>query len=179
MPENGPAHWKREFCQKESIKDALTELKDDDVVFIGDCDEIWNPDKLASMLTYACKLKLKVYSYYLNNRSTERFWGPIVAQYQDIKDECLNHLRSHLLPKTDNEFGWHFTSMGGHDKVKKKLEDSYTPDSYASPKVIDNLKDNIDNNKDFLFRDFTYTLDESSWPPYLKEHKELYKELLK
>ena len=39
----GPEHWKREFLQKESIKKALTHLKDEDIVFVGDCDEIWKP----------------------------------------------------------------------------------------------------------------------------------------
>ena len=39
----GAEHWKREFMQKESIKDCLTHLKDDDIVFIGDTDEIVEP----------------------------------------------------------------------------------------------------------------------------------------
>ncbi len=40
VPKNGPAHWKREFCQKESIKNAISDLKDEDIVFIGDVDEL-------------------------------------------------------------------------------------------------------------------------------------------
>src|SRR3990167_5041530 len=41
----GASHWEREFMQKESIKDALLthHLKDNDIVFIGDVDEVWNP----------------------------------------------------------------------------------------------------------------------------------------
>lgn len=179
VPKDGPEHWRREFCQKESIKDALADLNDDDVVFIGDVDEIWDPSKLASILTYACKLKLHVYTYYLNNQSSEEFWGTIVAQYRDIKDRCLNHLRTNLLSWTENKFGWHFTSMGGYENVKKKLEDSYTEDSYASPQVMGMLDKNIEDSTDFLFRDFTYNLDESQWPDYLKENKGKYKHLLK
>ena len=30
----GASHWKKEFCQKECIKDTLVHLKDDDIVFI-------------------------------------------------------------------------------------------------------------------------------------------------
>lgn len=179
VPQGGPAHWKQEFCQKESIGYALEGLNDDDVVFVGDVDEIWNPTRLKDILAYPAKLKLKVYSYYLNNRSNEQFWGTIVCQYRDIKDRCLNHLRTNMLPKTDKEFGWHFTSMGGHKAVEKKLTDSYTEDSYASPQVIDNLKENIDNNRDFLFRNFEYKIDESEWPDYLKENKDKYKSLLR
>ena len=107
----GASHWIREFCQKEAIKDCLADLKDDDQVFIGDCDEIWNPNLVYVDLPK--KLKLHVYSYFLNNKSSEQFWGTIVAHYGDIKDNCLNHLRANA-PKTELEFGWHFTSMGGY-----------------------------------------------------------------
>ena len=176
VPKNGPTHWKQEFCQKEAIKDVLFDLQDEDTVYIGDCDEIWDP---TINVEAPSKLKLRVYSYYLNNRSNEQFWGTIVAQYKDIKDRCLNHLRTHELPKTEKEAGWHFTSMGGFEKVKEKLTDSYTSDSYAHPRVIDSLESNIRDSRDFLFREFVYSLDESEWPIYLKDNKLKYKHLLK
>src|SRR3990167_10951959 len=173
----GAEHWVREFCQKESIKDCLPDLKDNDLVFIGDCDEIWNPE-----LTYVelpKKVKLQVYSYYLNNKSSEEFWGTFVAWYGDIKNQCLNHLRSDTKYRTEKEFGWHFTSIGGYENVKKKLTDSYTSDSYASPQVINNLEQNINANSDFLGRQFNYTNDESQWPKYLADNREVYKHLLR
>lgn len=63
----GAEHWKREFVHKESIKKALTHLQDDDVVFIGDVDEIWDTDIIADGKVYLqlpSKLKLKVFTYY-------------------------------------------------------------------------------------------------------------------
>jgi beta-1,4-mannosyl-glycoprotein beta-1,4-N-acetylglucosaminyltransferase len=36
--------WVREFYQKESLINALTDCSDDDLIFISDVDEIWNPD---------------------------------------------------------------------------------------------------------------------------------------
>ncbi|MEK6884760.1 MAG: hypothetical protein AABY22_34330, partial [Nanoarchaeota archaeon] len=60
----GAEHWKREFMQKESIKDCFTHLKDDDIVFVGDCDEIWNRDYINLDNTEIRKLQLQVYSYY-------------------------------------------------------------------------------------------------------------------
>lgn len=177
VPEYGPKHWTREFCQKESIKDAIRDLKDNDICIIGDVDEIWNPELIKTV--YPSKLKLKVYSYYLNNRSSEQFWGPILAHYKDIKGKCLNHIRQTDLPKTNDEYGWHFTSMGGYENVHRKLTDSYTEDSYASPQVLNNLKSNIDANNDFLWRKFNYMVDESQWPSYLKDNKSKYRHLLK
>ena len=180
----GAQHWLQEFYIKEHLKIPLQDLTDEDIIFIGDCDEIWSPEFIYINPEFVYvnlpkKLKLMVYSYWLNNKSNEEFWGTLVACYKDIKDECLNHLRSNLKFKTESEYGWHFTSQGGSENVKKKLTDSYTSDSYANDWVLDNLKENISNNKDFLGRDFTYTLDESKWPDYLKNNRDKYKHLIK
>ena len=177
----GADHWIREFCQKESIKDCLTDLKDDDVVFVGDCDEIWDPDEwlgeenLAEIKDIA-KIGLRVYSYYLNNLSSEVFYGTVRGFYKYFKGECLNHLRSNAR-KTMGNYGWHFTSMGGHEKVRQKLTDSYTEATYAHPGILDSLKNNIDSSVDFLGRNFTYKINELVWPQYLKDNKEKYKHL--
>lgn len=183
----GAAHWKHEFLQKESIKKALTHLSDNDIVFISDCDEIWNPAYLQSeQLFPITKLGMYVYTYYLNNSSSEEWYGTISARYKDIKNNCLNHIRtiptSRFPVGTLGGFyfkvGWHFTSMGGYEEVKRKLNDSYTEESYNSAQVRSRLKENMANNKDFLGRGFTYSKDESNWPQYLKDNKEKYKHLL-
>lgn len=170
----GAAHWKREFLQKESIKKAITHLKDDDLCFIGDVDEIWEPADLG----VRGKLRLRVYSYYLNNESSEQFYGTICYPYKHIKDTCLNHLRTNSM-KDDHYSGWHFTSMGGYEEVKRKLSDSYTRESYWTEGVENNLKNNVENSKDFLGRGFVYKIDESNWPQYLKDNKQKYAHLCK
>lgn len=172
---NGPAHWTREFLQKESIKKALTHLHPTDIVFIGDVDEIWSPSALKHHIL-PLKLKLGVYTYYLNNRSTEEFWGTLMATYEQIEKSCLNHLRQKS-PKTKHLNGWHFTSMA--HQLHKKLTDSYTQESYATPEVLQNLAYNIEHNRDFLGRDFTYELNESGWPDFLKINRAKYQHLLK
>lgn len=177
----GADHWKREFMQKESIKDALEAmgLKDDDIVFIGDCDEIWDTkNKWEKFTGSPFKLKLLVYSYFLNNQSNEQFYGTLCSKYKWIKNECLNHLRTDAW-KTGFNAGWHFTSMGGYEEVKRKLSDSYTRESYWNVQVEDDLEENIKQNKDFLGRNFTYTIDESDWPEYLKNNRHLYQHLLR
>ncbi len=175
-------HWLREWCMKESIKDCLTDLDDGDIVYISDCDEFYESDSpiYPSMnRELVFKLKLRVYTYWLNNKSSEEFWGTIVGRYKDIKNECLNELRTSKNYKTQIEWGWHFTSMGGYDKVREKLTDSYTEETYANKLVLNNLADNIKNNRDFLGRDFKYKVDESELPKYLLENKKKYKHLFK
>ena len=171
----GAKHWITEFCQKESIKDCLTDLSRYDMIFIGDCDEIW--DSSAFKVDLPAKLKLKVYSYYLNNKSSEDFWGTLIVTPHQLKGACLNHLRSNPYIQTIDEYGWHFTSIGGPNKVKNKLTDSYTNDSYANDWVLNNLEQNILDNKDFMGRDFKYTISEEEWPQYLRNNKDKYKHL--
>lgn len=172
----GAAHWTHEFLQKESIKKALTHLNDKDIVFIGDCDEIWDIKRLDFLAWSPCKLKLDVYVYYLNNRSDEEFWGTLMGRYRDIKNKCLNHLRTHS-QKTMFPQGWHFTSL--KHQLRRKLQDSYTKESYATDTVMDNLEDNILKNRDFLGRSFHYWLDEAQWPEYLEKNSEKYLQIIK
>lgn len=173
----GAAHWKHEFLQKESIKESLTHLKDDDICFIGDVDEIWLPEIDKTSFIYPRKLTLRVYIYWLNNRSSESFAGSILSYYRDIRSECLNHLRMNTKP-TAGYYGWHFTSMGGYEEVRRKLNDSYTKESYNTDWVQEHLQENIAQNKDFLGRDFKYWKDESEWPQWLKDNKQRYAHLL-
>lgn len=174
----GAEHWKREYVQKESIKKALTHLDDDDIVFIGDVDEVREPS-LTLPLAHPIRLKLRVFTYWLNNRSSEVFWGTLVGYWKHIKNECLNHLRSDTYIRGVENYGWHFTSMGGYEEVKRKLSDSYTRESYWTEEVESNLEANLTQGKDFLGRNFTYTLDETEWPHFLKENREKYSHLCK
>lgn len=180
----GAKHWLREWVQKEQIKLALTHLKDDDIVFISDCDEIIDPKAIkiiSKILKFlpngAIKFKLRVYTYWLNNKSNEQFWGTLCTTYKRIKEECLNHLRTDKNLYNEETVGWHFTSMA--KSLKQKLKDSYTEEDYATDEILDNLDENIKNNRDFLARDFKYTKDESQWPDYLKENKAKYGHLMK
>ena len=172
--------WKREYTQKESMRYSLTHLLDNDTIFIGDADEIWNPDKIPPLGRW--KLEQKVYAYYLNNRSNEWWEGTSVMQYKDVKIDTLDNLRAHdshraytRAPTFKND-GWHFTNIGGVDFIKRKLQ-SYSHQEFNNPKIIDDLENKISKNIDFLGRDFIFKTDESEWPEWLKDNKEKYKHL--
>lgn len=177
----GAEHWKREFYIKESIHKALQQSKvqDDDILFIGDVDEIIDP-KVKFETKTPVKAKLRVYSYWLNNRSNEEFWGTLICQYKDIKDKCLNHLRSDkTLYSKGNYLGWHFTNIGGEEEIRRKLNNSYTAESYNTQSVQDLLKNRIHQNIDYLGRNFTFKLDESEHPQWLKDNKDRFANLYK
>lgn len=172
----GAEHWKREFYIKESIHKALKGIQDTDTVFIGDVDEIINPQASFESMT-PVKAKLDVYTYYLNNKSNEQFWGTLIANYKDIKGHCLNHMRTNTDFNSQEVLGYHFTSMGGFKEVQRKLNDSYTAESYNTAQTQALLKQRLEERKDYLGRDFSFSIDETAWPLYLTENREKYKHL--
>jgi len=178
----GELHWLKEFYQKECIKVPLVNLNDDDVCFIGDLDEIWNPEIIYDIDKDSIyKLKQLVYSGYLNVRSSEDWAGTLLTRYKNIKSSCLNHLRTPSRTKytfVDNA-GWHFTFMGGPDRVKNKIE-SYGHQEYNNDSVKESVKDRLDKGLDVLGRThFNFWIDESQLPKYLIENKDKYKHLFK
>ncbi len=173
----GAIHWFKEFYQKESIKKALVGLNDNDMCFVGDIDEIWNPHMIIDYTqSDIFKLRQKVYAYFLNNRSSEPWAGTLVTQYKNIKHACLNHLRTvrktHYIYLKDG--GWHFTNMGGADQIRKKLE-SYGHQEYNNSTIKSDLENKILQNKDFIGRGFKFWISEKELPEYILAHKEQYK----
>lgn len=171
---NLPPAFANEFSQRETIKQCLTHLKDNDVVYMGDCDELWSPNDVPLNK----KLRLRAYCYYLNQRSSEDFvLGPIKMLYKDLKDYSLNSLRSDM-ELTEEYNGWHFTNCFPYERVLYKLEEAGHQE-YNIPRVKDGLKERFDNNIDYIGRNFKFTIDESDLPSEIINNREKYKHLLK
>jgi len=161
--------WLKEFYQKELIKNALINLDDDDLCFVSDVDEIWNYEIEYPVNDNIYKPMInKCYINYLNVRTNEEwtinsnpFTGPIVTAYKNIKNNCLNHLRT--LRKTSYIFfedgGWHFNALGG---INKKISDFKHP-VYSQNYMIN--------------REIGSRVDETGLPEYLLKNKEKYKHL--
>ncbi len=181
VPYGSAEHWRREFYQKESVKKALENLDDNDVCYIGDVDEIWNPEvSIDYSKDTVYKMKQIVYVYFLNNKSNEPWLGTIVTKYKNIKNACLNHLRARDYTAFTyvKNGGWHFTSIGGFDEVLRKLRDSYTEETYNTKTVQENLSKRF-GKKDYLGRNFTFSIDEEKLPQCITQNKEKYKKLFK
>lgn len=183
VPE-GMHWWHREFVQKEAVKLFLTHLDDEDIVYVSDCDEIWKPQEVGDGIY---KLQQIVYAYWLNNRSSEKWAGTFVSKYKNIKTGILNYMRTIPPPEYVERLGlkervflpdggWHFTSMGGVEAIKRKLE-SYGHQEFNTPEVKDGLEQRLASGQDFIGRDFQYRIDEESWPAFLQRNREKYKHL--
>lgn len=160
--------WLKEFYQKELIKDALIHLQDDDVCYVSDVDEIWNyNDRFEIDQNSIYKFNIELcYIEYLNVRTNENwtyFTGPIVTRYRNIKNACLNHLRTYGKMKDVYQYrpdgGWHFNALGG---VIKKVQDFNHP--YYSLNHMASRRNGL-------------ALEESKLPQYIIDNKEKFKHL--
>lgn len=173
-----PSAFERAAYQKDSIRDSLRIVgaKPDDLIYYGDVDEIWKPQKKEG------KLRQLNYSYYLNNRSSEDWQGTNVCKYKNLYN--LNEWRAnHDVIIEDG--GWHFTNCMPRNDLIKKLE-SYDHQECNIPWVKEGLQARIDANIDYLGRThdwkgnpFVMWRDESQLPSYILENKQLYSHLWK
>jgi beta-1,4-mannosyl-glycoprotein beta-1,4-N-acetylglucosaminyltransferase len=133
----GEERWITEFYQKEKLHHALKGLDDEDMVFISDIDELWNPDVLEQIKGDEVYRPIQLsYMYYFNLR-TDAGWqanwtGTIATKYKNIKYACINHLRTdEMTPYVAIENGgWHFCSLGGREqKIKSWVHENY--DTFA------------------------------------------------
>jgi beta-1,4-mannosyl-glycoprotein beta-1,4-N-acetylglucosaminyltransferase len=175
--------WEREYFQRECIKNRLINCKESDLIIISDLDEIPNLEgldlyKLAQEhegLTF----DMAVFYYYLNVRTTEKWSGSFILPYQSIKKNNLSQIRiNNKFHKIGN--GWHFSYLGGADKIKYKIE-SYSHQEFNKDSIKRNIQNAINNNKDLFGRagDFKKVDIDSSFPRYLVDNLEKYNHLIK
>lgn len=173
--------FERAAYQKEYLKTALKDLKDDDVVYFGDVDEIWKPQEVDDKVYNLRQLN---YSYYLNNRSSEEWVGTVVGKWGIIKTNSFNFWRANHTNELDNG-GWHFTNIGGVEMIKRKLE-SYDHQEFNHDYIKNRLEYQIKNNRDYVGRTwdwkgvpFTFKVDESELPSYILDNKEKLRDYFK
>lgn len=180
----GVSHWLKEFYIKESIKKALVGLNDNDICYVSDLDEIWNPELI---IDYSkddiFKPRQVAYVYYLNNRSDEhwRDWtGTMVTKYKNIKNSSLCGLLKNGATRQIGlrNGGWHFTFQGGAEGAKRKIEESNHP-WYKAETTLPDLDKKVQENRDYKGRNFKFWVDESQLPKYLIQNKDKYQKYFK
>jgi Glycosyltransferase family 17 len=172
----GNSHWTVEAFQKEALHLAIEGLENNDLVFISDVDEIWNPEakmRLRERRVYI--FKQIPYMYKLNNRSNEHWhnWtGTVLATYGQIKDSCINDMRTHgRIPRIRVlNGGWHFSFQTNSLGIREKLV-SYGHQEINTPQVHADLESTLNNNEDIRGRGAKFRKSEEDLPPFLLVNK--------
>ena len=126
------ASWKLETGQRNYLSSYLTHQNSEDIAFICDVDEIWQPilgDALRNKeLSLECaRLEMQFHYYFLNCRGignqNSKWLHPFYSKVALIKqDGDLSKKRVHENMPSIGNAGWHFSYLGGAQKVSEKID---------------------------------------------------------
>ena len=196
-----PVRWQRSMYGRDClIESPLEHASDDDIIIQSDLDEIILPEALADIqgwfadprAIYTGHQKFfmcHVYRLmYENGEPVEKWRGPQFCTLAYMKafggfNTCRNpgkgpnHVKEYLI----DGCGWHFSFLGGNDKIKEKLQ-GYGHQEHNNDMVKDNLEENIKNNKDILGRGYydyrIVPFDPEEYPRELVLNQEFYEEFI-
>lgn len=155
------AAWKLENEQRNALIAAAKYMSDEDMVLVSDLDEIPDPRilKKLKLPEEPMAFSLLFHYYFLNcqNVGTQSRWwqGCVVSSAKQFKEITPQGLRNNRDVYTSIKHGgWHFSFLGGADKIKYKIE-SYAHTEYNSAEYADaaHIEQSIKEGKDVLKRD--------------------------
>ena len=132
-PVRGSA-WDREHFQYLALKRGLNGLCGDDVIMVSDADEIVRPSVVEQLKGFHgfTKLNMRMYYYYMNMFHRDG-WNKPFAIPGSLIDQIdqVNRFRGVTRKPDDlpadcqwrslDAAGWHFTHLGGPERVREKL----------------------------------------------------------
>lgn len=126
---NVSSAWDREAFQRNHISRGLTDCQPEDIIIIGDVDEIVRASVLPQIKTFLAEQEgfvtclQPVYRFYLNRLDPgEIFWrGSTAILFKKFQSaEACRQARWHATLKIPYA-GWHFSSIGNQECYLQKL----------------------------------------------------------
>ena len=176
--------WAKENLQRNMLEKGLTKCKDNDIIILTDLDEIPSPEVLQKydINLGLSSLEQRMYYYYFNNYISKWYCGKIFP-YSYFKEgkKRLTNIRNEVVGSIENG-GWHFSYLGGVDKVIEKIE-AFAHQEYNIPQYKDktHLKVVIDSGNDLYNRGLEgriVNLD-STFPKYIVDHQKELQQYIK
>lgn len=124
--------WQMERAQRNAIGQFCVQFNDDDVFIVSDLDELANPEVIDAIRAGVinvekARLEMQMHYYYLNCKgigSENKHWHQgFLATVGAIKQTPggLSHLRVHEPMPVIHNGGWHFSYLGGAERVSQKI----------------------------------------------------------
>jgi len=110
--------WIRERDQRRSLKMVLDQLSDDDIVLVGDLDEIPHPDYVNGQEGH---FHQRCYYAYINWRTRPSRYGTFMYRAGFLRDKDYEELRIEGPGPIFDAVGWHWSSVGRRDELERKL----------------------------------------------------------
>lgn len=156
--------WQIENGQRNHLATYLLSQNDDDFAILCDVDEVWHP-RLEQYLRSGelgldrARLAMQFHYYYLNCAgigSANSTW--IMPYFSKIalikKDPDLSRVRSEVKMDSVEKMGWHFSYIGGIEKIIQKL-DAYAHQETNTEEIknVNHLLRCINEGQDHLNRE--------------------------
>lgn len=181
LPNNGDA-WANENYQRDCIFRGLTDCKDEDVIFIGDLDEIprWQAIQYYIPAMGTASLQMDKMSYYLNCVEGYQSWGIAkITTWELLKQTTPNKLRNGGSGYSIYYAGWHFAWMGGFERMMLKL-DSFAHQEANTAELRNNLERKYETGESMWGKDFwRFVKIDSTFPKFLQDNQQLFEKLIK
>lgn len=171
--------WEREYFQKNHIcRENLAHLglSDNDLVFIGDADEIPRRSVVQNLIENGYPLEggaleYKTYYYKFNILTTEMCYRSKYVSYG-----CMTNFKNHRYSMQSyiSNAGWHFSYIKSPEKIKEKIA-SFSHQEFNIPEInnLDNIEDKIKSVQDLFNRpevQMSVVDIDDSFPEYVKEN---------
>jgi beta-1,4-mannosyl-glycoprotein beta-1,4-N-acetylglucosaminyltransferase len=109
--------WKREAYHRSCIERGLVNAQPDDLVIVGDCDEIVSPDVIP-LIKDKAGITMDLYYYDVNHKVRE-FWGIGATRWGVYQD--INGIRTNAMGGEQLVGGWHLSYFGDTSFIMDKL----------------------------------------------------------
>jgi len=177
--------WKFENQQRNALIYGLKNITDDDIIMVGDLDEIPNLINLPKNLTQTQTFAQKFFYYYFNNKSIgprDSIWaGTVVTTGKHFSTpQNLRNNRNKYSPIFEG--GWHLSYMGGKDMIKKKIQTiAHTEFNHPKFSSDENINKCLTEGKDIFDRpgmNFNLVSLEDEYPLHILTILEQYKDFI-
>lgn len=182
FPESFESAWEREHYQRAMITEGIKNAADSDILIVTDVDEIISPYGIKRIKRLLKKnddaiLNLELLNcwYYLNYvEQNEIFWSDpracCVKKLRTPQEECYGSypldedrrisaqtLRSWNIYVNVPCAGWHFSYMGGVERIKSKVK-AFSHQEYNTDEMLadDRINEMIKDGKDLFGREFAH-----------------------
>lgn len=183
LPNNGDA-WENEKAQRNYILNSLQILgaNDNDIVIICDVDEIIRKSviKNYSPISTLTALKMDTYRYYFNCLEGKQNWNMArIMNFSYLKEKTPNEVRNSGFERILEDAGWHFSYMGGFDKIVEKIE-SFSHTELNTEEFKSKLAYKHENCQSLFGDDYWSIVDiDNTYPIEILNNIDLYKNFIK
>jgi beta-1,4-mannosyl-glycoprotein beta-1,4-N-acetylglucosaminyltransferase len=178
--------WIIENFQLSAVMRGLAECKKEDIILLSCVDEIPKPERIALWMNKPGKHKVflqQMSYYYLNyiNYNTPLWEGTQMFRYKDL----LTYMNPYVARFTAvdvkiSDGGWHFTFMGGVDRIRTKLF-SYSHQEFNNPKynTPEKILAAVIQGKDLFHQGHKFRREELGFlPKYVQNNQEMFHKII-